>query len=138
LCIMKTKAVPLKVLRRFALGQLKSSSLTQSGRQFLHIAGVNAYSTQVLYPQPYQGFSSASTRNPSINLLKPLIKSTTAISSSTASSSNPDFCTAEVWTPSQYSQPSAAETTAIISFVKRSSFPGSIITALTLFQFASK
>jgi hypothetical protein len=60
------------------------------------------------------------------------------MSSRNASSSSPNFCASEVCTPSQYSQPITAETaTAMISFVKRLSLPGSI-TVLTLFQFASK
>lgn len=62
---------------------------------------VNAHGIQTAEPHPYQGFSSRSTRKPSINLLKPLNRSTTAMSSSTASSSKPNFCTAEVCTASQ-------------------------------------
>jgi hypothetical protein len=38
-------------------------------------------------------------------LLNPLKRSTTAMSSSTAASSKPSFCTAEVCTWSQYRQP---------------------------------
>ena len=62
---------------------------------------VNAHGTQAPEPQPYQGFSSGSSFRPSASLQKPLKRSTTAISSSTASSSSPNFCTAEVWTVSQ-------------------------------------
>ena len=62
---------------------------------------VNAHGIQTAEPHPYQGFSSRSTCKPSINLLKPLNRSTTAMSSSTASSSKPNFCTAEVCTASQ-------------------------------------
>ena len=62
---------------------------------------VNAHGTQAPDPQPYQGFSSGSTRRPSTSLLKPLKRSTTAINSRTASSLSPNFCTAEVWTCSQ-------------------------------------
>ncbi len=90
-------------------------------------------------PQPYQGLSSGSTCKPSMSLLKPLNRSTTAMSSRTPSSSRPNFRTAEVCTPSQYSQPITAETaTAMISLVMRSSLPGAIMTALTLFQFAAR
>ncbi len=62
----------------------------------------NADGIQIEEPQPYQGFSSGSTDNPSISLLKPLNRSTTAISSKTPSSLRPNFRTAEMWTPSQY------------------------------------
>ncbi len=100
---------------------------------------MNAHGIQALEPQPYQGFSSGSTDRPSISLLKPAKRSTTAISSSTPSSSNPSFRTAEMWTPSQYWQAFTAETaTAMISLVKRSSLPGSTMTVLTFFQFASR
>lgn len=64
-------------------------------------ACVRAHGTQAGHPQPYQGFSSSSTRKPSISLLNPLNRSTTAINSRTASSSSPSFCTAEVCTRSQ-------------------------------------
>jgi hypothetical protein len=62
---------------------------------------VRAHGTQAGHPQPYQGLSSGSTRKPSISLLNPLNRSTTAINSRTASSSSPSFCTAEVCTRSQ-------------------------------------
>ena len=100
---------------------------------------MSAHGTHAPDPQPYHGFSSSSTRRPSRSLLKPLKRSTTAISSSTPLSFRPNFCTAEVWTCSQYSQLFVAETaTAMISLVSRSSSPGSIITAFTLCQFASR
>ncbi len=99
----------------------------------------SAHGTQAPDPQPYHGFSSSSTRRPSRSLLNPQNRSTTAISSRTPSSLRPNFCTAEVWTCSQYSQLLVAETaTAMISLVRRSSSPGSTITAFTLFQFASR
>ena len=91
------------------------------------------------YAQPYHGFSSGSTRRPSISLLKPLKRSTTAISSTIASSFSPSFRTAEVWTSSQYPQVFTADTeTAMISLVIRSSLPVPSMTALTLRQFASR
>lgn len=99
----------------------------------------DAHGIYTAAPHPYQGFSSGSTCKPSINLLNPLNRSTTAISSRTAASSNPSFCTAEVCTWSQYLQPCTAETaTAMISLVRRSSFPGANMTAFTLFQFAAR
>ncbi len=79
-----------------------------------------------------------SKRKPSVSLQNPLKRSTTAINSSSASSSSPSFCTAEVCTPSQYSQLFTADTaTAMISFVKRSSFPCLTMNALSLDQFAA-
>lgn len=95
--------------------------------------------SQLSYPHPYHGLSSGSTCRPSISLQKPLNRSTTAINSTTASSSRPSFCTAEVCTLIQYSQPMTAETaTAIIFLLKRSSFPSWTMTVFTLFQFVSK
>ena len=61
---------------------------------------MRAYDT-LAAAQPYQGFSSGSTRSPSTSLLNPLNRSTTAISSSIPSSSRPRFRTAEVCTSSQ-------------------------------------
>ena len=91
------------------------------------------------YPQPYHGFSSGSTWSPLRRLLNPLNRSTTAIISTMASSSNPSFRTAEVWTLIQYSHPITADTlTAMISLVSRSSFPGADMTVWTLRQLASK
>ena len=91
------------------------------------------------YPQPYQGLSSGSTCRPSISLQNPLKRSTTAINSRNALSLSPNFRTAEVCTSSQYLQPLTAETaTAMTSFVRRSSSPSSTMTALTLFQLASR
>ncbi len=56
----------------------------------------NADGIQTAEPQPYQGFSSGSTDKPSMSLLKPLNRSTTAMSSNTPSSSKPNFRTAEM------------------------------------------
>lgn len=70
-------------------------------RPLVPISPMNAPGVQAPVPQPYQGFSSGSTCRPSMSLLKPPNRSTTAMSSRTASSSNPSFCTAEVWTCSQ-------------------------------------
>lgn len=99
----------------------------------------DAHGIYTAAPQPYQGFSSGSTCRPSINLLNPLNKSTTAMSSSTAASSNPSFCTAEVCTWSQYLHPCTADTaTAMISLVSRSSLPCANMTALTLAQLTSR
>ena len=61
---------------------------------------MRAYDT-LAAAQPYQGFSSGSTRSPSTSLLNPLNRSTTAISSRMPSSSRPRFRTAEVCTSSQ-------------------------------------
>lgn len=84
------------------------------------------------------GSTSGSSCNPSASAFVPLKKSTTANTSTMALSSKPSRFTAAVWELIQYSQPFVAETArAMISFVRRSSFPLSMM-ALYRFQVASR